>query len=457
MVALDLSKAFDTVSHNILLQDIEDSQLPGSYKKWLCCYLQGRQTYVEFRSTCSKHRVARQGVPQGGVLSPLLFNIYMSKMPTPPPGILLVTYADDSTIVASGPTIQSILLPLNNYLDTLGQFFRTRQMSLSTAKSTSTTFTTFTKEVNETLDIFIDGQQIPTVRHPKILGVIMDGLMTFSAHVQHVKGKVSQRNNVLKALAGTTWGKSKETITTTFKAIGRSVLNYAAPIWTPTTSQSRWNELETTQNQALRTATGCHLISSRDHLHQECKMLPVRDHNILLSQQFLLQCHNPEHPNHQDVTGQPPPGRKMKDTLFSRWGKTIKEDIPQVFDHLTKKRALQSLHTKIVEKSIGQAEENPVLKKRPPDINQSEETLPRKARTTLAQLRSGQTHSKSLRSYMARIDPGVSPWCPDCGRKVPHTTSHLFNCPAKPTALKVESLWTDPTRAADFLNLQRVD
>ena len=107
MVAIDLTCAFDTVSHATLLQDLCDLQLCSFIKRFLVAYLRGRQTYVEFRGVKSKRRKMRQGVPQGGVLSPLLFNIYMSKIPPPPPppGIKISTYADNTTISSSGQKI----------------------------------------------------------------------------------------------------------------------------------------------------------------------------------------------------------------------------------------------------------------------------------------------------------------------------------------------------------------
>ena len=83
MVALDLTAAFDTVDHHHLFNDIANSNLSNNTKRWILAYLRGRRTYVEFRDTKSKRRKVKQGVPQGGVLSLVLFNIYLSKMPLP--------------------------------------------------------------------------------------------------------------------------------------------------------------------------------------------------------------------------------------------------------------------------------------------------------------------------------------------------------------------------------------
>lgn len=152
----------------------------------------------------------KQGVPQGGVISPILFNYYLSKIPVPPEGIELVSYADDCSILCSDPDIDSICDRLNPYLETLKNWFLGRKLELSSEKSTATIFTTWTKEVNTTLNIKIDNSVIPTVKHPKILGLTLNNMATFNEHVKIIRSKVQKRNNILKALAGSSWGKDKE-------------------------------------------------------------------------------------------------------------------------------------------------------------------------------------------------------------------------------------------------------
>ena len=72
------------------------------------------------------------------------------------------------------------------------------------------------------------------------------------------------RTNILKSLAGSSWGKDKETLTITYKAVGRSKANYAVPIWSPQLSTSSWIDIQRAQNVALRTITGCHDKSNQD-------------------------------------------------------------------------------------------------------------------------------------------------------------------------------------------------
>ena len=82
VVALDMRAAFDTVNINTLLGTVLETNMPNPVKRWLCAYLRGRQTFTEFRGEQSGYRKVRSGVPQGGVLSPALFNAYMARLPT---------------------------------------------------------------------------------------------------------------------------------------------------------------------------------------------------------------------------------------------------------------------------------------------------------------------------------------------------------------------------------------
>ena len=100
------------------------------------------------------------------------------------------------------------------------------------------------------------------------------------------------------------WGQDKETIIITYKSIVRSVLEYATQVWSPTLSDSNWEKLQVIQKKALRIATGCHQKSSPEHLHQECKMLPV-------TKQYLAACHLPGHPGRKHL-GRPPARRDLK-------------------------------------------------------------------------------------------------------------------------------------------------
>ena len=447
LVALDLRAAFDTVNINKLLNIILASKIPKYTKRWLCSYLRGRQTYVEFRNAKSTFCKVRAGVPQGGVLSPILFNAYMSGLPTPPDGIKLTSYADDCTSYASGPTIPPICEKLNSYLTTLHEWLEEHDLELSPGKSTATVFTTFSQEASMSLSIKIGQHTVPTTKNPKILGVTLDSLHTFNAHSNNTLNKIRKRNSALKVLAGSSWGKDKELLTTTYKTISRSVVNYAAPIWTPALRDTHWSKLQAAQNSSLRFITGCTKMTHIDELHRETKLLPVKEHNMMLSRQFLLQTHRKNHPNRQ-WNHTDPPRRLMKPTLVSCHQDSIEPLLTNTEGWY--KSGIKSIHTSAVSNTINGYEPNKILQRIPPLISSDSRRLPRSTRTTLAQLRSG--YCPLLTSYMSRLDPSVKNECPLCESQ-PHDTAHLFSCPQRPTAQEATSLWEDPIEAAQFLNL----
>ena len=152
-------------------------------------------------------------------------------------------------------------------------------------------------------------------------------------------------DNILKALAGTSWGQQKETLLMTYKAVGCSIANYAAPVWSTNASNTSMEKIQVAQNEALRISTGAHKMSSIDHLHCEAQMLKVTEHPDLLSAQYLVKCLDHENVCHNITTLDQPP-RMMKHTLYSKHHTTI---APLLAD--TTKESLKAVHTAAVSKS----------------------------------------------------------------------------------------------------------
>ena len=86
----------------------------------------------------------------------------------------------------------------------------------------------------------------------------MDPSLSFHHHCNYVTDRMDKRNNMLKALAVSSWGQDKEPLLLTYNASGKSIANYAAPVWSINASDSSFNGIQTVHNAALRTATGAH-------------------------------------------------------------------------------------------------------------------------------------------------------------------------------------------------------
>ena len=123
------------------------------------------------------------------------------------------------------------------------------------------------------------------MKNPKILGVTFDPTLCFAAHYKGSADKARRRIGVLKALAGSSWGQTKETLLLTYKASIRPILDYAYPA-----SKTSINHLQVSQNQALRVITGSTLMSSTAHLHSEVEILNISksSHSFNLSIFYLV-------------------------------------------------------------------------------------------------------------------------------------------------------------------------
>ena len=136
-VAVDLTAAFNTVNHNVLLSKIVRSTLPEATCRWLSNYLRGRQSVTSCRGVKSKARIVHTGVPQGSKMSPTLFSFfYLADMPRPTEPVKRICNADGITVWASGVKIPELEHKINDYLTKMSCFVRDNSLFISAPKST---------------------------------------------------------------------------------------------------------------------------------------------------------------------------------------------------------------------------------------------------------------------------------------------------------------------------------
>ena len=107
---------------------------------------------------------------------------------------------------------------------------------------------------------------------------------------------------IIKTLTATGWGKQKETLMATYKAVMRPSLEYASSVWSPIASSTSINKLQVMQNAALRTATGCTQDTNIQHLYDETLTLPIHEHLQLHASQYKQKTQHPSHPLHKHTT-----------------------------------------------------------------------------------------------------------------------------------------------------------
>ena len=170
--------------------------MPPAITLWLSCYLRGRQAATIFRGIKASTRIVCTGIHQGSKSSPSVFNYYIADMPRPTPPVKRVCYADDITVWDTGPKIPQLESMINSYLREVSIYLKDNSLLISAPKSTVTP----------------DKHQFEM--HP-----IMDPSLSFHKHCNDVSDRFDKRNNMLKELAGSSWGQDKET-TSDLQCIG---------------------------------------------------------------------------------------------------------------------------------------------------------------------------------------------------------------------------------------------
>ena len=196
-VFCDLSKAFDTINHEILLDKLNHYGIRGTANDWFRSYLTGREQYVDWNNKKSDKLPISTGVPQGSILGPLLFLIYINDLPTAS-GLKTVLYADDSNLLIKGKDVSSVCRKLNEELASISDYFRSNKLKLNTGKTKLVYFRKKSQNVNyEELEIYLDGDKLKFEEEASFLGIVIDGNLSWDRHCVKIANTISRNNGML--------------------------------------------------------------------------------------------------------------------------------------------------------------------------------------------------------------------------------------------------------------------
>ena len=197
---LDLQKAFDTVNHHILLQKLENHGIRGIILNWFSNYLSERSQRVFFNNVFSEDVVMDCGVPQGSVLGPLLFIIYMNDFSCTSKMIKLLLYADDITMYISGKDVNSLICAVNNELVIISNWFVSNHLFLNLNKSSFIIFHSSKKSVSFEFPLSINNSLLNRVTTIRYLGILMDEHLTWSKHITHIQNLIAKNIGIISRI-----------------------------------------------------------------------------------------------------------------------------------------------------------------------------------------------------------------------------------------------------------------
>ena len=199
-VFLDLSKAFDTIDHNILLHKLECYGVRGLALNWFQSCLTDRKQYVLYNNVQSQTLDITCGVPQGSVLGPLLFLIYVNDIANCLTHSKLISFADDTTVFLSSKCINDLYKNMNSDLDDLTNWFKANRLALNVNKSNCMLFQPNGNQntLGNTLNIDVD--PIEHTLYCKFLGIFIDNQLRWNNHLSHISAKLSRSVYILKTV-----------------------------------------------------------------------------------------------------------------------------------------------------------------------------------------------------------------------------------------------------------------
>lgn len=225
-VFMDLQKAFDTIDHNLLMTKLERYGIRGIAYTWLKNYLDNRKQYVQLNDEKSDLLRITCGVPQGSVLGPKLFIMYINDICNVSKLLHFVLFADDTNLLCSGKDLRHLLDTVERELGTIKRWFDINKLSLNLNKTKYIVFGD-RKNLDQT-QIRINNIEIQRVNINNFLGVIMDDKISWKPHINHIKSKISKSIAILNK---TKYILNKYSLHLLYRTFVEPYITYCIEVW----------------------------------------------------------------------------------------------------------------------------------------------------------------------------------------------------------------------------------
>lgn len=299
----DLRKAFDTVDYDILLTKLFNKGIRGQDLEWFRSYLHGRKQLTAIGDNLSDTLDILVGVPQGSILGPLLFIIYMDDLPSCT-NLYTLLFADDTTLYVSSDNLDFLKMFVNSEFKKVVDFFRAHKLSIHPDKTKFILFSHGKKTVPE-LEIFVDFNNLEdntenkfkveqvTPQSPsktiKFLGVLFEQDLSFANHIKSVATKLSTALYFLRSSKNLL---PESALLNIYYTLFHTQLVYANIIWS-STSLNNFNKLYKLQKAAIRVITNSKFNAHTEPLFKKLNILPLP----LLHDYFCLDFMQQKHQN----------------------------------------------------------------------------------------------------------------------------------------------------------------
>ena len=284
-IFLDLSKAFDTLNHDILMKKLHYHGVRNNTLNWFHSYLTNRAQYIEYNETKSSLLEIETRVPQGSILGPLLFLIYVNDIHMVSRSLNFILYADDTTLTSpicsftqgGNSSISKVSNLINSELTKISDWFAVNKLSLNAEKTKFMIFHNHQKIItqNKIPCLKINNTNIERVTEFNFLGLTINEHLTWKSHAAKVANKISRTLGVMNRLKRYL---PLSALKTMYDSLILSQLQFGITCW-----GFEWNRIFKLQKRAVRIMSNSKYNSHTEPLFKELKLLKISDI-------FKIQC-----------------------------------------------------------------------------------------------------------------------------------------------------------------------
>lgn len=255
---MDLSKAFDCVNHTILLFKLEKAGIRGLALQLFESYLNNRQMVVKANGNVSRLFDLKIGVPQGSILGPILYLIYVNDLAKLPLQGNIRLFADDTSIFYTKHTIHQNMNALEKDIKLIDEYYRINKLTVNLTKTEIIHFHSSKRSPPTTNAIIYKGTCINIVSSVKHLGLIFDSQLQWKAHIDKLATKLASVVGIFAKIGTFLPTKVMKLL---YYALFHSRIEYASTSWAAA-SKTQLNQIQVLQNKAIKR---CYRLNNRHH------------------------------------------------------------------------------------------------------------------------------------------------------------------------------------------------